>query len=127
MAAARRALTTGRAPTVVPPGLPEQGRSPGATAEAGPPRWTGFTSNRRGCATAKSSARDLAGLDARGAGVQLLRRAPDHCTHRLDVGVPTTVGTAMRVRDTLAEARPLAADVAVGSHGSLQRLQMHLR
>jgi hypothetical protein len=33
----------------------------------------------------------------------------------------------VRVRDVVAEARPLAADVAVGSHGSLQRLQMHLR
>ncbi|ALM38295.1 hypothetical protein SFR_1680 [Streptomyces sp. FR-008] len=33
----------------------------------------------------------------------------------------------MRVRNVVAEARPLATDVAVGSHGSLQRLQMHLQ
>ena len=56
-----------------------------------------------------------------------LRRPTDHGTHALDVRVPATGGTAVRVGDVVAEARPLAADVAVGSHGSLQRLQMHLR
>src|SRR5690606_31154850 len=77
--------------------------------------------------SAEASARDLAGLDARGAGVHALRRPADHGTHTLDVRVPATGRTAVRVRDVVAEARPLAADVAVGSHGSLQRLQMHLR
>ena len=121
----RRALTAGRGTGRA---LPARARTAPGKAKAGPSLdGPAFPSNRLGCATAKTSARDLAGLDARGAGVQPLRRAPDHCTHRLDVGVPTTVGTAMRVRDTLAEARPLATDVAVGSHGSLQRLQMHLR
>ena len=81
----------------------------------------------RGLRRRYASARDLAGLDARGADVEPLRRPPDHGTHALDVGVPATRGTAVRVRDAVAEARPLAADVAVGSHGSLQRLQMHLR
>lgn len=72
-------------------------------------------------------ARDLAGLDARGADVEPLRRPTDHGTHALDVGVPATGRTAVRVRNVVAEARPLATDVAVGSHGSLQRLQMHLQ
>lgn len=80
-----------------------------------------------GCATTGTSARDLAGLDARGADVEPLRRPTDHGTHALDVGIPATGRTAVRVRNVVAEARPLAADVAVGSHGSLQRLQMHLQ
>ena len=36
---------------------------------------------------------------------------------RLDVRVPAAAGPAVRVGDAVAEARPLAADVAVGSHG----------
>ena len=36
---------------------------------------------------------------------------------RLDVGVPATLRTPVRVRDAVTEARALAADVAVGSHG----------
>jgi hypothetical protein len=38
--------------------------------------------------------------------------------HGLDVGVPATLGAAVRVRDRVAETRALAADVAVGSHGA---------
>ena len=84
--------------------------------------------NRSGLALRRSaSARDLAGLDARGAGVQRASASRRPRYAPLDVGVPATGRTAVRVRDVVAEARPLAADVAVGSHGSLQRLQMHLR
>jgi len=87
--------------------------------------WTGSAPNRRGRALG-TSARDLAGLDARGASVHALRRPTDHGTHALDVRVPATGRTAVRVGNVVAEARPLAADVAVGSHRSLQRLQMHV-
>src|SRR3954451_10321482 len=44
-----------------------------------------------------ASARDLAGLDARGAGVHALRRPTDHGTHALDVRVPATRRTTVRV------------------------------
>lgn len=74
-----------------------------------------------------ASARDLTGLDARGADVEPLRRPPNHSAHRLDVGVPATGGTAVRVGDAVAEARPLAADVAVGSHRSHSKTSDHLR
>src|SRR6201996_1821979 len=64
---------------------------------------------------------DLAGLDAGRAHVQALRRAPaDLGPDGLDVRVPAAAGAAVRVRDVVAEARPLAAYVADGSHGSLQ-------
>src|SRR5204862_67357 len=66
------------------------------------------------------SAADLAGLQAGGADVEALARAPaDHRADGLDVGVEPSPGAAVRVRDAHAEARPLAADVADGSHGFL--------
>jgi hypothetical protein len=60
---------------------------------------------------------DLAGLEAGGAHVEALRGLADHRAHGLDVGVPAALGTPVRVRDAVTEARPLAADVAGGSHG----------
>jgi hypothetical protein len=60
---------------------------------------------------------DLAGLDARSADSEPLRRPSDDGPHGLDVGVPASAGAAVRVRDLVAEARLLAADVANGSHG----------
>src|SRR3984957_13959384 len=65
-------------------------------------------------------ARDLAGLEARGADAEALRRTGNDRANGLDVGVPAAAGAAVRVRDVVAEARPLAAYVADGSHGSLQ-------
>ena len=62
---------------------------------------------------------DFAGLQAGGAHVQALRRARNDCTYALDVGIPAPLGAAMRVRNVVAEAGALAADVAVGSHGSI--------
>jgi len=62
---------------------------------------------------------DLACLDAGGADVQALGRAADDDAPALDVRVPAARGAAMGERDVFAEARPLAADVADGSHGSL--------
>src|SRR6476659_649905 len=66
------------------------------------------------------SALDLAGLEARGADIETLRghsRVAHQRLDALDVGVPATLGAAVRVRDVVTEARSLAADVAVGSHG----------
>jgi len=63
------------------------------------------------------SADDLAGLDARGAHLEPLRRPADDRAYGLDVGVPAAPGAAVRVRDLVAETRLLAADVANGSHG----------
>ena len=65
-------------------------------------------------------ARDLACLDAGGAHVELLgglAGLADHGAHRLDVGVPAALRAPVRVGDAVTEARTLAADVAVGSHG----------
>src|SRR5690606_33055494 len=39
-----------------------------------------------------------------------------HSTNALDVGVPTALGAAVRVRNAVPERRAFAADVAVGSH-----------
>ena len=103
--------------------------APGIHIEGHRPRHTGwdhFTNGegRRpegaGLACVVRSASDLARLEARGADVDPLRR---HAVHQrpnaLDVGVPTALGAAVRVRDVVTEARSLAADVAVGSHGYL--------
>src|SRR5439155_7987530 len=64
-----------------------------------------------------ASAGDLPGLDAGRAHVQPLGRSVDLGVHDLDVGVPAARGAAVRVGDPVAEARPLAADVADSSHG----------
>src|SRR6478735_12287433 len=60
---------------------------------------------------------DLAGLEARGAHVHALGGATHHGTHALDVRVPAALRADVGVRDAVPEARALAADVAVGSHG----------
>ena len=81
----------------------------------------------RGCARwvrvrllGRCRAGDLARLDAGGADVQALGRTGDDGPNGLDVRVPATTGTDVRVRHVVAEARPLAANVADGSHGCLQ-------
>ena len=139
--AARRAVGAGSSAPV------DHGRRaglPGGTrGEAGPHRVVEHGDTRpahrkvdrlrrtaAGCAaTARrlASARDLAGLDARGADVQRASASRRPRYARAGCWGSSDAGTAVRVRDVVAEARPLAADVAVGSHGSLQRLQMHLR
>src|SRR5690606_40627773 len=73
------------------------------------------------------SAGDLASLQARRAHVDSLAGAANVCAHGLDVGVPATGRPAVRVRDRVAEARALAADVAVGSHGRLLAVWMCAR
>src|SRR5699024_8555832 len=60
---------------------------------------------------------DLAGLQAGGADVQPLRRPVGHGAHLLDVRVPAPLRPAVGVRDAVAEARGLAADVTRSSHG----------
>src|SRR3954454_17319915 len=63
---------------------------------------------------------DLAGLDARGAELELLGvAAAGRGAHRLDVLVPAAVGPPVRVGHVVAEARSLATDVAHASHGVL--------
>ena len=64
-----------------------------------------------------SAADDLAGLQARGADVQLPHGAGgDLRPHRLDVRVPPTVRPAMRVGYVHAETGTLATHVTHGSH-----------
>jgi GNAT superfamily N-acetyltransferase len=63
---------------------------------------------------------DLAGLQAGGADLHALEvGTAGPGAHGLDVGVPTTVGPPVRERNVVAEARPLATDVAHASHGNL--------
>jgi len=71
-----------------------------------------------GTAVAQTSAADdLAGLQARGADVQLPHRARCHLRpHRLDVRVPPTVGPAMGVGYVHPETGTLATHVTDGSH-----------
>jgi hypothetical protein len=63
-------------------------------------------------------------LDARGADIQLLRRAAHERAYRLNIGIPATGRATVGVRDAVAEARTLAADVTVGSHGTSPRDSM---
>lgn len=109
---------SGAEPAQITPGKAKAG-----SPEVNRPSWQ----PERAALRRVASARDLAGLDARGAGVEALRRPIDHGTDALDVRVPATRGAAVRVGDVVAEARPLGANVAVGSHRSLQRLQMQLQ
>jgi DAK2 domain fusion protein YloV len=62
---------------------------------------------------------DLPRFEAGGADIEPLRGAANDRTHRLDVGVPPPTGPPVRVRDSVAKARLLAADVAGGSHRKL--------
>lgn len=62
---------------------------------------------------------DLAGLQARGAHVQTLRGTLNESTNTLNVRVPTAGSTHVGVRNTLTEARALAADFTYRRHGSL--------
>src|SRR5690606_4658182 len=71
-----------------------------------------------------TGARDLSGLDAGGADPHAPRvAAAGGDANRLDVGVPAAVGLLLRPRHVVAEARPLATDVAHASHGSLLKSQ----
>ncbi len=89
---------------------------------AGSPGWDHFAGWPRGDDPPGTPhlAGDLACLDAGGAHVDPLGRAAGHGADPLDVRVPAAAGAAVRVRDVIAETRPLAAYVADGSHGSLQ-------
>src|SRR6476661_6857812 len=92
---------------------------PAVTTKAGPLGGPAFSVGEG------RSANDLARLEAGGADVESLRRHTVHQRpHALDVGVPAALGAAVRVRDVVTEARPLAADVAVGSHGVLLKIDV---
>ena len=65
----------------------------------------------------QSAPSDLACLQAGGAHVDLTGVTRGNLgTNRLNVRVPATIGTPVRVRDRLTEAGPLGAYVADGSH-----------
>jgi thiamine-monophosphate kinase len=64
---------------------------------------------------------ELARLDAGGAHVHPAGRAAHDDPPALDVGVEAARSAAVGERDVFAEARPLTAHVADGSHGLLQR------
>jgi hypothetical protein len=66
----------------------------------------------RGGDDAASRLRDLAGSNARGAGVNALRCTTDHGTNLLDIWIPTTVGADVGVTQALAERGLLAAKIA---------------
>src|SRR5580704_13136041 len=84
-----------------------------ATSASGAPR---LAAAPAGLSSRGSSAGDLARLDARGAHLQAARRTVHLGPHGLDVWVEAARGAAVRVRDPVTETRPLAADVADGSH-----------
>src|SRR5829696_1459722 len=70
--------------------------------------------------TGRSAAGDLAGLEAgRAHGHPAPRARADEGAHGLHVRVPPPGGAAVGVGHRLAEAGPLAADVAQGGHGKL--------
>lgn len=60
----------------------------------------------------KSSALDLAGTKATGANVNGRVRAVDNCLDLTDVGLPGSVGFAVRVRDVVTEGNAFAANAA---------------
>ena len=59
---------------------------------------------------------DLAGLDASGADVHPLGSTTDLDTNALDIGIPATLGTTVRVAQAHAEDGFLIAYVADGGH-----------
>lgn len=65
------------------------------------------------------SANDLACLQAGGADVLALGGLAHERANALDIGVPTTLGASVRVRDAVPEAWALTADVAVSRHRAL--------
>ena len=108
-----RRLGTGRSHVHGRPQGPRQACPPGELLVQRPTLPLQLTAQRE---TASGSAGDLARLDARGAHVQAARRAVHLGPHGLDVGVEAARSAVMRVRDPVTESRPLAADVADGSH-----------
>src|SRR5216117_3033530 len=107
--------TAGPAGPARPASSPSRGaRSPAVSGRGALGRGTSRTGEPRG---AVALAGDLAGLDAGRAHAQPLGRSVDGGAHDLDVGVEAARGAAVRVGDPVAEARPLAADVADRSHG----------
>jgi hypothetical protein len=66
------------------------------------------------------SASDLASLQASSTHILTLGSPADQSANSLDVGIPATLGTTVRVRNIVPEARNLAANIAGGSHDALQ-------
>ena len=74
-----------------------------------------------------SAADDLASLEAGRAYVLALGGAADQRAHALDIGIPAALGASVGVRDGIAEAGALAADIAVGSHSALSKTRIDRR
>ena len=55
---------------------------------------------------------DLSGTQTTGAGVNMLGSAVYHCLNTLDVGLPGSVGTSVRVGNLDAEYNTLTAEIA---------------
>src|SRR6266542_97056 len=89
-------------------------RSPAGRASPSSRREAVGLSRRPECGSA--GANDLAGLDALGADVQPTRGPVHQGPNPLDVRIPPSVGTAMRVGHLLSEEGRLSAHVAHGSH-----------
>lgn len=62
------------------------------------------------------AANDLAGTEATGANVHLLRLAIDDNAHALDVGSPTTLGLAIGMADEVTRHDTLFADFTILAH-----------
>lgn len=89
-------------------------------AQNGIARYRVVRAGRAGAAGARGSGcrlGDLSGLDAGRTHIEPLGRAAHDRADPLDVRVPAARGAAVRVRNPVAEPRPLTADVADGSHG----------
>lgn len=61
----------------------------------------------------------LASLEAGGANANALGGAIDERTHRLEVGIPTTVGDVMSVADIVAKLGFFTANFTLTGHGDL--------
>ena len=54
---------------------------------------------------------NFTGTQTPGTNVHMARRTIDHSLHALDIGLPGTIGTPMRVRDLDAEGNTLVAEL----------------
>ena len=54
----------------------------------------------------------LAGAEASGANIDVAGRTLDDCLDTLNIGLPCTIGTTVRVRNLNTERNALAADLA---------------
>ena len=73
--------------------------------------------NINGARKGLTLASDLSSLEAGGADILALGVPVDQSAHTLDIWIPATTGTSIRVRDVISEAWTLATDIAYRCHG----------